>query len=57
VRLQPSDLGRLDEWIAAQPEPKPSRPEAVRRLVEKGLGEAKPADAIAPDQLNASNDE
>jgi hypothetical protein len=37
VRLQTPDLKRLDSWIAAQPEPLPSRPEAIRRLVEKGL--------------------
>ena len=28
----------LDSWIAKQPEPRPSRPEAIRRLVERGLG-------------------
>ena len=38
VRLQPPNLARLDDWIAAQPGPQPSRPEAIRRLVEKGLG-------------------
>ena len=27
----------LDAWIAAQPEPHPTRPEAIRRLVEAGL--------------------
>ncbi len=27
----------LDAYIAAQPDPKPSRPEAIRRLVEKAL--------------------
>jgi len=32
----------IDDWIARQPDPKPSRPEAVRRLVEKAL--AKKAD-------------
>jgi hypothetical protein len=26
-------------WIARQPDPKPSRSEAIRRLIEKGLGE------------------
>jgi len=36
VRLQPNQLAALDAWIAAQPEPV-SRPEAVRRLVERGL--------------------
>ena len=37
VRFVRPALDRIDEWIAAQPEPKPTRPEAVRRLVEKGL--------------------
>ena len=37
VRLQPPMLDPLDTWIAAQPEPRPSRPEAIRRLLEKAL--------------------
>ena len=41
VRLQPSALERLDIWIVAQPEPKPSRPEAIRRLVDKALARFK----------------
>ena len=28
----------LDAWIAAQPEPKPSRPEAIRQLMTMSLG-------------------
>jgi hypothetical protein len=32
VRMREADLAVLDEWIAAQPDPKPSRPEAIRRL-------------------------
>jgi metal-responsive CopG/Arc/MetJ family transcriptional regulator len=36
-RLQRRLLDRLDAWIARQPEPKPSRPEAIRRLIEKAL--------------------
>ncbi len=27
----------IDRWMAAQPDPKPSRAEAVRRLLERGL--------------------
>jgi hypothetical protein len=27
----------IDQWIAAQPKPKPTRPEAIRRLLEKAL--------------------
>jgi hypothetical protein len=37
VRLLPPNLSALDAWIARQPEPQPTRPEAIRRLVEKGL--------------------
>ena len=33
VRLLPPALAALDTWIARQPEPKPSRPEAVRRIL------------------------
>jgi hypothetical protein len=29
----------LDGWIADQPEPKPSKPEAIRRLIEAALRE------------------
>lgn len=37
VRLLPPALAALDTWIARQPEPKPSRPEAVRRLLAAAL--------------------
>ena len=37
VRLPPTELQSLDRWIAAQPEPRPSRPEAIRRLVGEKL--------------------
>jgi hypothetical protein len=37
VRMQPPQLQALDAWIAKQAPPFPSRPEAVRRLVELGL--------------------
>lgn len=36
--LRPEMAQALDSWIAAQPDPKPSRPEAIRRLIEKALG-------------------
>lgn len=38
VRLLPDVLQPLDKWIGEQPDPKPSRPEAIRRLVKKALG-------------------
>ncbi|MGH6874353.1 MAG: hypothetical protein ACREDW_05015 [Aestuariivirgaceae bacterium] len=36
VRLLSDDLELLDQWREAQPD-KPGRPEAIRRLVEKGV--------------------
>ena len=36
VRLPPDELAQLDAWINAM-EPQPSRPEAIRRLIELGL--------------------
>lgn len=33
VRFQRDQLAALDNWIAQQPDPKPTRPEAVRQIV------------------------
>jgi Arc/MetJ-type ribon-helix-helix transcriptional regulator len=38
VRLTRSAVDGLDAWIAAQPDPRPSRPEAIRRLLAEALG-------------------
>ena len=35
--LYPRPLAALDAWIERQSEPPPSRPEAIRRLVERAL--------------------
>ena len=37
VRLPPEYVAILDRWIDAQPDPKPSRPEAIRRLLTAAL--------------------
>jgi hypothetical protein len=37
VSLDPIQLGALEVWIADQPEPKPSREEAARRLIAEAL--------------------
>src|SRR4029450_3982363 len=42
LRLEPGALARVDRWAASQKD-HPSRPEAVRRLVELGLGIAQRA--------------
>jgi hypothetical protein len=36
IRLSDEFMARLDDWAAGQPD-KPSRSEAIRRLVEVGL--------------------
>lgn len=42
VRMHDPALADLDAWIAAQPDPKPSRPEAIRRLLERALDNREP---------------
>lgn len=37
VKMRPDALARLDAWIADQPDPKPTRPEALRQLAEQVL--------------------
>jgi hypothetical protein len=44
-------------WIAAQPEPRPARSEAVRRILSQALGKPRDPGSIAAEDLNASNDE
>ena len=41
VRLQSDQVSALDAWINRQPEPKPSRSDALRRLLQKGLDRAR----------------
>lgn len=56
ARLGRDLLDRLDAWIGGQPEPRPSRSEAVRRILTEALGGTE-AGSIAVEELNASNDE
>ncbi len=37
VRLPPEQLAPLDAWISDQPDPKPTRPEAVRHVLADWL--------------------
>jgi predicted RNase H-like HicB family nuclease len=37
LRLYPELEEALDAWIAEQPEPRPSKPEAIRRLIADAL--------------------
>jgi Arc/MetJ-type ribon-helix-helix transcriptional regulator len=56
-RLSEDLSRRIDAWIAAHPEPRPSRPEAIRRLLNEALGKPADAGSIAAEDLNASTDE
>ena len=38
VRMPPELEAAITAWIDRQPDPKPSRSEAIRRLIEMGLG-------------------
>jgi hypothetical protein len=42
MRLYPEMEAALNAWIERQPDPKPSRSEAIRRLIEKGLDSDRP---------------
>ena len=37
VRMRAEQFEQLDGWIARQGDPRPTRPEAIRRLIEAGL--------------------
>jgi hypothetical protein len=58
VRLQPDLLKPLDHWIADQPTPKPSRPDAVRKALTDwliGLGML-PIEPSSDHQISESAD-
>ena len=37
LRLYADEEAALEAWIARQPEPKPSKPEAIRRILRSSL--------------------
>ena len=43
VRMPPAKLKSLDVWIKTQPAPRPTRAEAIRRLVGQALAGAQPS--------------
>jgi len=47
----------IDVWIAAQPEPRPSRSRTIASWLAEALGKSRDAGSIARENLNASNDE
>ncbi len=59
VRMSPELVGEIDAWAAQQPD-RPSRAEAIRRLVVLGLqGRVRPAtpdEGLRPQDLTSEND-
>jgi Arc/MetJ-type ribon-helix-helix transcriptional regulator len=53
VRMQPPQLKALDDWISNQKPPFPTRPEAVRRLLEMALGSRNERPARYPEKVAA----
>ncbi len=54
----PSDLtASLDAWIASQRDPRPSRSEAIQRLLAEALRKAADASSTAKKDSNAISDE
>jgi hypothetical protein len=41
----------MDEWIAAQPAPRPSRPEAIRQLIKIGIEASNPQAPTLEEQI------
>jgi len=53
VRVPPDLVADLDRWISDQPEPKPSRPEALRTLAaERLIATSYRAVPTNPDELD-----
>jgi len=65
TEIEPIDPSRLredvrigiDAWIAAQPEPRPSRSEAIRHLLAEALAKEAEARAILAKDLKTSNED
>jgi Arc/MetJ-type ribon-helix-helix transcriptional regulator len=52
-RSPPTLTAALDAWIAAQPEPRPSRSEAIRRLLAQALGHPTAEPAMSDETIAA----
>ena len=57
TRLREDVRKKVDAWIATQPEPRPSRSEAIERMLAEALAREAAARAIPAHDLSASNDE
>jgi hypothetical protein len=42
VRMMPAAIEALDSWIARQPNPQPTRPDAIRKLIDYALVDGGP---------------
>ena len=57
LRVPPDQLEQLDAYIARQPDPKPSRPEAIRQILAAHLKRtARSSRSIEVQDLTSQND-
>jgi len=57
VRIERGLLDRINAWIAEQPEPRPKRSEAIRRLLEIALAPSGTGAFIPIEDVTTENDE
>jgi hypothetical protein len=56
-RLREDVRIKIDAWIAAQPEPRPSRSQAIQHLLAEALAKEADARAILAEDLKTSNED
>ena len=54
LRLYPELDARLEKWIGTRPEPRPSRPEAIRSILAEALDKPITTESIAVDKILGS---
>jgi hypothetical protein len=55
LRLYPDLEAKIDTWIERQAPARPSKPEAIRRLVERGLAAESPPERLSKGPRNPRN--
>jgi hypothetical protein len=56
LEMRPDELKSIDAWIKTQPAPRPSRPEAIRRLVEEALAGAQQSQKRSKDAASKARE-
>ena len=56
IRIAPDELKSLDAWIKSQPAPRPTRQEAILRLVKQALAGAQPQQKRSKEAASKARD-